>query len=402
MKVMLITNMIGPYCVPFFNFVSEQGGFNFAVVALTKREKNRDWKFNEDKIKFQYQILPGRQWFFCGRKRELAIHLNKDVFHTLRQYNPDVVVTTGYDTIAYWQAFLYCKFAKKKYILWNGTTFLSAHGTKGLHRLLKTIIIRKADKYLAYGTKAKEYLESFGAKRQDIHIATNTVDVNYFRNEILRYRNNNNFREERNKYPKILLLSVGQLVKRKGVEQLLKALLCLDDPEIGCIILGNGPEEKYLQRFCVDNKLHNVFFEGFRQQEDMPKYYALADIFILPSFEEVWGLVVNEALAGGLYVFCSKYTGAAYDLIKKDWNGELFDPSEIADISALIKQAKENIGSIRSRREDISRSICREYSIAKSGRSFLRAIDSLKISSPSLDKRLLTGQTIGFESESMR
>jgi len=67
------------------------------------------------------------------------------------------------------------------------------------------------------------------------------------------------------------------------------------------------------------------------------KYYALADILVLPSFEEVWGLVVNEALASGLYVLSSKFAGASYDLIKEGWNGKVFDPHNIDEIIELIK-----------------------------------------------------------------
>ena len=59
--------------------------------------------------------------------------------------------------------------------------------------------------------------------------------------------------------------------------------------------MGSGPKEKEFKEFCKKKDLDNIFFEGFKQQEELPKYYALADIFILPSFKEVWGMVVNEA-----------------------------------------------------------------------------------------------------------
>jgi glycosyltransferase involved in cell wall biosynthesis len=378
-KVMLITNMIGPYCTPLFNFIFEKSEFDFIVVALTEREKGREWEFNGDKIKFHYQILPGKQWYFCSKNREVASpnHFNKNVFKTLRQYNPDVVLTTGYDAIAYWQAFLYCKFANKKYILWNGTTLLSTHGMKGLRWLLKTIIVRKADKYLAYGSKAKEYLEYFGADSGDINITMNTVDMEYFRDRVFEYRSADNFLKERKKYPKILLLSVCRLVKAKGIDLILQTLAVLNNPDIGFVIVGNGPEKEYLQEFCSKNGLKNIFFEGFCQQNELPKYYALADIFVLPTLNEVWGLVVNEALASGLYVFCSKYSGAAYDLITKGINGELFDPHKGEDILAFIKQIEKNFETILTKRKDISEHACREFSIAKSGESFLCTVDSL-------------------------
>lgn len=376
MKVVLITNIISPYRIPLFNAISEKGNFCFKVIALAEREKNREWELSENKIKFDYQILPGWNWFVWGKKKEITIHLNRGVFKTFLEYKPDIIMTSGYDDLAYWQAFLYCKIFRKKFILWDSTTLLSAGSIKGIRGRLKKIIIKGADKYLVYGTKAMEYLEYFGARTKDIYISTNTVDMDYFRSGVEEYRNKDGFKSERKRYPRYLLLYVGQLIRRKGVLQVLKTLECLKDSEIGLLIVGSGPEESDLKNFCKEKKLKKVFFEGFKQQEELAKYYALADIFILPSFEEVWGLVVNEALASGLYVLSSKYAGASYDLIKEGWNGEIFEPYDIEEVVNLFKRVKENIEDIRERRDDISQYACREFNIEKSADDFIRAIKS--------------------------
>lgn len=372
-KVILITNIISPYRIPLYNYISKNGDFNFKVLVLAEKEKNREYQLAKQEIKFDYQILPGWHLFFIGGKREVSIHLNRGVFGALKRYSPDVIITSGYNCPAYWQAFLYCKLFKKKYVLWNGTTLLSAGSTKGVRGLLKKIIIKKADKYIAYGGKAKEYLEYFGAEPKNIYVSTNTVDVDYFRKKTFQYREDKNFYEERNKFPKILLLYIGQLVKRKGVEQVLKALKVLKDSQIGFIIVGSGPEERNLKKFCTKNKLENIFFEGFHQQEELPKYYNLADVFILPSFEEVWGLVVNEALASGLYILASKYAGVTYDLIN-DENGKIFDPYNVNGIVNCIKEIKTNLPLLRTNRKKISDWAKENIAIAKSGDCFISVI----------------------------
>jgi glycosyltransferase involved in cell wall biosynthesis len=376
-KVMLITNIISPYRIPLFNSIAEKGVVNFKAAALAEREKNRKWEFNKEKISFDYQILDGYHWFIWNKRREIAVHLNKGILKNILEYNPDIVITSGYDSLAYWQAFLYCKLYRKKYILWNGTTLLSAGKIKGIKGFLKSVIIRGADGYIAYGTKAKEYLEYFGAKVKNIYISTNTVDMDYFHSKVMEYRNKENFIKERKKYPKYLLLYVGQLIRRKGIVQVLRALNILEDPEIGLLIVGSGPEEANLKAFCKENKLQKVFFEGFQQQEMLPKYYALTDIFILPSFEEVWGLVVNEALASGLYVLSSKFAGVSYDLIREGWNGEIFEPNNIKEIVSMIKQTKKNIRNIRRQRKSISQCICKEFDINISAQSVLKAIKTV-------------------------
>lgn len=374
LKVILITNIISPYRIPLFNAISKDANFDFKVVALAEIEKNREWQILKEKIKFDYQVLFGWHWFFWGVKREVAIHLNRGVFKMLFKNNPDIVITSGYDSLAYWQAFLYGKVFRKKFILWNETTLLSVGSLRGIRKLLKKIIIKGSDKYIASGVEAKKYLGYLGAEIENIHISISTVDVNYFRNTTLKDRNNKDYLMRRKKYPEYLILYVGQLIKRKGIIQVLKALDNLRDPEIGLIIVGSGPQEKELKKFCEEKNLNDIFFEGFQQQEMLPKYYALADIFILPSFKEVWGLVVNEALASGLYVLSSKYAGASYDLIKEGWNGEIFDPNDIAEIIDLIKRIKGDINNLRKQRDSISQNACKEFNIENSAQEFVKAI----------------------------
>lgn len=374
LKVLLITNIVTPYLIPLFNYIHQI--FPLEVIVLAEREANREWRIAKKQIKFDYQLLPGFHRFIWSK--EVPIHLNWGLWRTLRHYNPDVVITSGYGVPAYWEAFLYCKLFKKKYILWNGTTLLSVGRTSGFIGRMKRVIIKEADQYIAYGTKAAEYLEYMGVSQERIHVGVNTVDMEWYRKKVSEVRGATSFEMKRAKYPEFLMLYVGQLIVRKGVRQVLKALERLNDLDIGLLIVGSGPQEGELRRFCQSRGLRNIYFEGFQQQDSLPHYYAMADIFILPSFKEVWGLVVNEALASGLYVLCSNRAGAAYDLIKEGWNGELFDPSNVEKLVALIRRTKENIQEIRARREAISEHACRQFSIERSAKAFLDAIEAVR------------------------
>ncbi|MDD3488180.1 MAG: glycosyltransferase family 4 protein [Candidatus Pacebacteria bacterium] len=373
-KVILLTNIITPYTIPLLNYISQRGNFNLKVLALAEKEKNREWKLSKREIKFNYKIIPGFNFFFYGKKKEKSIHINFGVILSLIKNNPDIVIISGYDTLAYWQAFFYCKILRKKCILWNGTTLFSTGNPQGFKGFLKKFIIRRADRFIAYGTKAKEYLEYFGAKPENIFISINTVDVSYFKDKVKEFKSLPEFLQEKQQSTKMTILYVGQLIKRKGAEEVLKALNVLNDSDINFIIVGSGPEKENLKNFCTKNNLKNVIFEGFRQQDELPKYYALADVFILPSLEEVWGLVVNEALASGLYVLCSKYAGATYDLISKD-NGMIFDPNNIEEIAKNIQKCKTNILLLRQKKEQISKWMVENFNIEQSGKSILLAIN---------------------------
>ena len=373
MRTLLITNMISPYRIPLYNCIDRTMDGSFRVVALAEREANREWQIEEEQIKFDYRVLPGFHKFIWSR--EIPIHLNWGLWRELRRYNPDVVITSGYDALAYWEAFLYCKLRKKEYVLWNGTTLLSVGSTAGLIGRMKRVIIEGADRYVTYGTKAAEYLEFMGAPKECIHVGVNTVDMEWYRRKLNEVRGAESFERERSKYPDFLVLYVGQLIERKGVKQLLEVMDSLDDPDIGLLIVGGGPQEEKLERFCQAQGLKSVYFEGFQQQDDLPNYYSLADVLIMSSFEEVWGLVVNEALASGLYVLCSDRAGASHDLIRDGWSGALFDPHDVKSLARLLRQTKEQIEEIRARRVAMSEHACREFSIERSARAFLDSIE---------------------------
>jgi glycosyltransferase involved in cell wall biosynthesis len=374
-KVLLITNIIPPYRIPLYNYIYLIKHFDFKVIALGEKEANRDWKIPKDKIEFNYKILPGFHKFIWST--EIAIHLNWGLWKAIRKYDPDIIITSGYDMLAYWEVFLYCKIFKKKFILWNGTTLLSTGRINGFIGQIKQTIIGGADRYITYGTKAAEYLIYMGASKEHIHVGINTGDVNWFRKRSKKFNKDEDIRIERSKYPNILMLYVGRLSNNKGVSQILKALIQLQDTDIGLLIVGGGPQGKELKQLCKDQKLKNVYFKGFQQQDSLPRFYAVADFLILPTFKEVWGLVVNEALASGLYVLCSDRAGAAYDLIKEGWNGILFNPHSIEELVVSILKAKEQIEDIRARRQAISEHACQEFSIECSAKAFSDAVEAV-------------------------
>jgi len=143
-KIVIVTNIISPYRLPLFNRLHESDDLQLKVVALAEKEENREWQIAKKQIKFDYVVLPGFHKFIW--RKELPIHLNWGLTRVLRRYKPDVIIAFN-----------------KKYILWNGTTLLSTGTTGGLIGHMKRLVIKGADRYVTYGTKAAEYLEYMGA-----------------------------------------------------------------------------------------------------------------------------------------------------------------------------------------------------------------------------------------------
>lgn len=155
------------------------------------------------------------------------------------------------------------------------------------------------------------------------------------------------------------LITVSRLIKRKGIDHILKALAELRDEKISLLIVGTGSYEDYLKELCSKLKLNDIVnFYGYCPREELPKLYNNADIFILPSLAESFGLVFAEAMACGLPIIGAK-TGGIVDLVLKE-NGILVEPGGIDEIKeAIVEMRKksndmmQNMGKANRRRIDM-------------------------------------------------
>ena len=324
-KTLLLTNIISPYRIPVYNYLSNKIE-NFEVWFLSGKEKNRDWIIEEE-INFKYKLLNSKKFELI--KGHFTLHI-KFISKILREYNPDIILVTGYDAPAYWQALYYAKKNKKKIVLWNGSTLLFSKFKKGIAYKIKKRFLSKIDFFITYGSKATEYIKYFGIDENKIITGCNTVDIEWFYSNLELIKKDPRFKEFFIKYKnKIKLLFVGRLIKYKGLEKLLNIIAKFNNPSIHLFVLGDGHDKEYLMNYSKNIGINNfVEFLGYIQKKDMPFYYSLSDYFIFPTFLDPWGLVVNEALACGVPVLSSIYAGATYDLIKEGINGFAFDPKD--------------------------------------------------------------------------
>ena len=141
---------------------------------------------------------------------------------------------------------------------------------------------------------------------------------------------------------KVVFLYVGQLIKRKGLEQLLRAWQTFEGKapgEAALVLVGCGPEESALKAQVETAKLRHVVFAGQVDYEHLVPYYAASDAFIIPTLEDNWSLVVPEAMACGLPILCSKYNGCWPELVQEGRNGWVFDPQDEQDTTETLSRA---------------------------------------------------------------
>jgi glycosyltransferase involved in cell wall biosynthesis len=115
----------------------------------------------------------------------------------------------------------------------------------------------------------------------------------------------------------------------------------VQEPHPYLLFIGEGDQRKTLEERARAKNWNSVKFLGFRNQTELPRYYDLCDVLVLPSAFEPWGLVVNEVMNAGRAVVVSDQGGCAPDLVKAGENGYVFKAGDPAD----LRQTLDNIVS---------------------------------------------------------
>lgn len=124
--------------------------------------------------------------------------------------------------------------------------------------------------------------------------------------------------------------------------------------------VGSGEQEEKLKEYVRQQQLPDVHFLGFRNQSELPGIYSVADVFVLPSQDEPWGLIINEVMCAGLPVIASSEIGAVADLVRHGENGFTYDAGNIA---ALTEHLSQLLGEpeMRTRMGNASRRIIEDW-----------------------------------------
>jgi glycosyltransferase involved in cell wall biosynthesis len=135
--------------------------------------------------------------------------------------------------------------------------------------------------------------------------------------------------------PALVLVGSGTMEETLRQDCRTRGLAVADVAE-GVRSQGSGGSPDRIGAQTRSRSKADVYFYGFRQIQELPVFYALAEAFILPSLEEEWGLVVNEAMAAGCPVLVSSAAGCCEDLVREGEVGWSFDPAQAGPLAGLL------------------------------------------------------------------
>lgn len=318
------------------------------------------------------------KWFAKGMYSLLDTTIGRNKFKlcvkNISQYS--LVIFHDYTTKESIKLITICKLKKIPYILNADGVMLTPHGS-WLRELLKRFLIRGAKGCLASGDHAKKYFMKYGAKEKNIfnHTFSTLHENDIFKNLPENYE----IRETRKKLGiptnAKVAIAVGRFIPLKRFDVLIKIWQKMPS-NYYLIIIGGGPEENRYRSLISESHISNIALEKFHEKEKLKEFYICADVLIHPTSYDVWGLVINEALACGLPVVVSDHCVAGLELIRQGINGFVFQLYDDREMCNYVIKILENDECRIKMKENAVKSIS-EYTIENMAKSQLYALSRI-------------------------
>jgi glycosyltransferase involved in cell wall biosynthesis len=252
-----------------------------------------------------------------------------------------MILCGGYSYVASWQALVWAQKNKVPFLVWSESNL---HDMRRSHRpteFLKKQFLERCSGFVVPGASALDYLKAQGIQDENVFTAPNAVDNDLFGSAADKARRNATSLRRELALPDRYFLFVGRLVREKGVFELLSAYANLEENlrgGVGLVFVGDGECRQKLEEQAISIPHGTIKFAGFAQREQLGAYYGLAEMLILPTYTDTWGMVVNEAMACGLPVIISRVAGCAADLVREDWNGILVVPRDVPSLEQAMRR----------------------------------------------------------------
>lgn len=327
-KILIIHNIITPTRTPLFNEINKYFSskwYDFKVIFTSENESNRSWDINKELASqnFNYTLLKSKQ-IRTGIKDKFYFHINFWFLSLLDKENPDIIIHAWWASFSARESIFWCKKHKKQFILWNESSKYETSRRRTITKPIVKYLVKKSDWYLSFWTRATEYLIMLWADRKKICQIYNTVDIDFFLWESKKLESKKQELKERYWIKtKNVLLFVGQLIERKWIYKILEWFKNFQEKnkDWSLVFVWWWQEKEKMEEIIKREWIKNVYFPWFFQKNRISERYTIADIFTLPSREEVRWLVLNEAMCFWLPIITYYKVWSSPDLVKqaKNW-----------------------------------------------------------------------------------
>lgn len=333
LRVAFVTNIPAPYRSAMFRAWVHETGIALTVYYTEPGDMGRGWgvPVTEGIREVRLPVVASFREYGC---------LNRGLSSVVRAN--DVILIGGYEQPTYLALMALCRRMRKPYVvLFDGVSPKKLDATEGGKVVLKRWAIAGASACFANGFVGRQYMAKLGANGERIYNQHLSVDGHRIRDVI----GDKGLRSLRRMELGIsddqrAVLFVGRFIPQKNVIDIIRAISLLDSDRYVFIGVGNGPTLENVRHLAMGLGVRAIF-PGLASQDDLPKWYALGDVLGLPSSNEVWGLVCNEAMAAGLPIVVSDEVGCGPDLVIQAETGYVFEVGNIEALATALREASD-------------------------------------------------------------
>lgn len=364
--VALIFHRLGPYHVARLRAVALE--MEVLAIEITHQDRTYGWDVIPENHGFQRKTL-----FASDDACDLSWRvIFEKIAAVLDRNRPEAVCIPGWSSSYSLAALKWCSVNNVPAIMMSEST---AWDEKRLwiKEFIKARLVGLTSAALVGGTPHADYIVKLGIPTDCVFLGYDAIDNDYFTTESQKHR-----RSEET-LPRRYFLSSNRFIEKKNLFRLLEGYAAYLRAEQGTwgseqngeeklqqpwdlCLLGDGELKPALLAHCAalglpviesapwesSSTSSIVYLPGFRQIDQLPRFYAHAGAFVHASTTEQWGLVVNEAMASGLPVIVSNRVGCATDLVQEEVNGFTFDSYDVVQLADLLAKVSEPNFSIHA------------------------------------------------------
>lgn len=308
MHLWWLTNLDAPYRRPVWSALAQRMPVSVGLTADRRspdaQGRGEDW-FDHHDDRYRSITLPVRR----PRVGRREVPVASSAAHRLLDDATHVVVG-GWEAPVYWQLARHARRRGARVVGFYESTADSHTFRRGPVALARARWFRSLDAVVVPGAAAAAAVGSFGVPTERIHVGFNPVDVVSIADAAARARAHSPAGAPVAGHR---FVYVGQLIPRKNVDTLIRAFARIATPQDSLAVVGDGSQRRRLEALSTELGAA-VTFHGHLPADQVAAAMAPQHTLVLPSTEEVWGLVANEALAAGLQVVLSEQSGVAASL----------------------------------------------------------------------------------------
>jgi glycosyltransferase involved in cell wall biosynthesis len=343
------------YSAPLYAYLNAMSDLEVTVFYLSNSSirGGQDQGFGQA-VKWDIDLLSGYTYRFVGKNFSRVVPggffslIAPKIWDEIRNGGFDAILVHGHQYAANLIAIAAAKASGAGVFMRNETHLaLTRRGLKAaLRKPVLSILYGLCDGLLAIGSANREFYRAMGVPDAKVSLVPYTVDnARFTREAFLDVADREAFRASLGiPGDSVAALYASKFQRRKHPETVVKAAQCLasEGVPISLVMTGAGEMEKELKQLVSKGGPPNTVFTGFLNQSRLPKVLGACDVFVLPSEEESWGLIVNEAMCAGLPVVVGDKVGCVTDLVHEGENGFTVPAGDVRKLTEALRQILTN------------------------------------------------------------